>query len=436
MQRIDRPEHHRWLAAEQSRLVAFFEAAAVDSRGGYFWLDERGRPVPSHDRPLWHAARLVHCFSIEHMLGRAGAGRIAEHGIAAILDTFADRTYGGFYSSIGADGTPRDRRKEAYGHAFVLLAATSGELAGAEGATELGLLANAALDQHFWSDADGAAIDSFDESFGDSEDYRGQNSNMHLLEAYLAAHEAAGLVRADPTPQAEPSIGGTTPYLDRAVRIADRLINIEARHAGWRVPEHFDESWAVDRQYNLDEPAHPFRPYGTLVGHSLEWSRLLLQLGRHAPRLDWVVHAAEQLFHVAVDDGWDAEIGGFVYSVDPSGVPVNTARMHWTAAEAIGAAVSLYRTTADDGYDDWYGTFWDYARRDVLDLDGGSWWHELSADGVPTSFTWQGKPDLYHAWQATLYARLPSTLGIGAAVARGHSSTAPGRLDSNEGGSA
>jgi mannose/cellobiose epimerase-like protein (N-acyl-D-glucosamine 2-epimerase family) len=423
MQRIDSGEHHAWLAAEESRLVAFFEAHAVDPQGGFFWLDERGKPVPSLNRPLWLAARIVHCFSIEHLLGRPGAGRIAEHGVEGILGIFADRTFGGFYSSISADGQPRDRRKEAYGHAFALLASTSAVLAGVRGSAELQRLANAALDQHFWSDEDGAAIDSFDESFGRSENYRGQNSNMHLLEAYLAAQEAAGTA-------------GATPYLDRAIRIADRLINVEARAAGWRVPEHFDAAWAVDREYNIDEPAHPFRPYGTLVGHSLEWSRLLLQLGAHAPHLDWIQHAAEQLFDVAVADGWDSEVGGFVYSVDPSGRPVNTARMHWTIAEAIGAAVSLRRATANERYEDWYDTFWNYARGHVLDLDGGSWWHELSADGTPASCTWQGKPDLYHAWQATLYARLPSTLGIGAAVARRLSLTNSGKHEVNEGGSA
>jgi sulfoquinovose isomerase len=375
----------------------------------------------------------VHCFSIEHLLGRPRAADIAEHGIRAILDDFADESLGGFYSSVRADRTPQDRRKDAYAHAFVLLAATSGAVAGLTDSAELQRLANAALDDHFWSDTDGAAIDSFDERFEHPEDYRGQNSNMHLLEAYLAAHEAMGLHSVDlpSASSATTAPDAPTPYLDRAIRIADRLINVEARAAGWRVPEHFDAAWAVDRDYNVDEPTHPFRPYGTLVGHSLEWSRLLLQLGGHAPRLDWIGHAAEQLFDVAIADGWDRASGGFVYSVDPTGRPVNATRMHWTIAEAIGAAVSLRRATGDERYDTWYDTFWDYAERHVLDIGGGSWWHELSADGTPSSTTWQGKPDLYHAWQATLYARLPSTSGIGAGVAQ--RLTTAGRDEPNEG---
>ena len=398
-------EHHAWLAEEQSRLVSFFESGVVDDRGGYFWLDERGRPIPSHERPLWLTARLVHCFSIEHMLGRAGAADIAEHGITALLDRFADRAAGGFHSSTGPDGSPANRRKEAYGHAFALLAATSGGLARLRGADELESLANDALDRHFWSEADGAAIDSFDEAFAQPDGYRGQNSNMHLMEAYLAAHEASGA-------------GTTSRYLDRAIRIAQRLIDVEARAAGWRIPEHFDADWSVNPEYNADEPHHPFRPYGTLVGHSLEWSRLLLQLATHAPQLDWVTDAAARLFEAAVADGWDRQRGGFVYSVDASGRAVNTARMHWTIAEGIGAAVWLRRATGDVRYDDWYSTFWTYAEERVIDHEGGSWWHELSADGTPSRVTWQGKPDLYHAWQATLYARLPSTMGIGAAVAQ------------------
>lgn len=42
-----------------------------------------------------------------------------------------------------------------------------------------------------------------------------------------------------------------------------------------------------------------------------------------------------------------------------------------------------------------------------LDLADGSWHHELDAANAPASGTWAGKPDAYHALQATLLPRLP-----------------------------
>jgi mannose/cellobiose epimerase-like protein (N-acyl-D-glucosamine 2-epimerase family) len=47
-------------------------------------------------------------------------------------------------------------------------------------------------------------------------------------------------------------------------------------------------------EYNRDEPAHPFRPYGATVGHWLEWARLALHLraalGSAAPQ--WLLDDA------------------------------------------------------------------------------------------------------------------------------------------------
>ena len=75
-------------------------------------------------------------------------------------------------------------------------------------------------------EADGAGIDAFDREFHRAEPYRGQNANMHLAEAYLAAHEATG----------------DKQLLERAARIARRIAGraADATEGAWRLPEHFD----------------------------------------------------------------------------------------------------------------------------------------------------------------------------------------------------
>ena len=60
-----------------------------------------------------------------------------------------------------------------------------------------------------------------------------------------------------------------------AESIAALIIGRHAREQGWRVAEHFDGEWNVDRDYAGDPM---FRPKGTTPGHALEWSRLLVQL--------------------------------------------------------------------------------------------------------------------------------------------------------------
>ena len=47
------------------------------------------------------------------------------------------------------------------------------------------------------------------------------------------------------------------------------------------------------------------------------------------------------------------------------------------------------------------------------------WIHELDRDNWPSTRTWKGHPDIYHALQATLMARLPVWPAMGQALAEG-----------------
>ncbi len=140
--------------------------------------------------------------------------------------------------------------------------------------------------------------------------------------------------------------------------------------------------------------------------------------GADAPT--WLVANARSLFENAVREGWavDGE-DGFVYTVDWSGRPVVRERMHWVAAEGIAAAAALHRATGDSSYADWYATWWQYVDTHVRDPEHGSWHHELSPTNGPSNITWAGKPDTYHAFQATLVPRLPLTPTLARALADG-----------------
>jgi mannose/cellobiose epimerase-like protein (N-acyl-D-glucosamine 2-epimerase family) len=201
-----------------------------------------------------------------------------------------------------------------------------------------------------------------------------------------------------------------------------RVVHDLARGNDWRIPEHFDDTWAPLPDYNADEPAHPFRPYGATIGHWLEWARLALHLhaglGDAAP--GWLVEDARSLFEASIREGWAVDgADGFVYTVDWSGTPVIRERMHWVAAEATATAAALYAATGEAGYADWYATWWRHVADCFLDTERGSWHHELSPTNQPSSVTWSGKPDTYHAFQATLLPRLPLSPTLATALRDG-----------------
>ena len=385
------PAHRVWLDREADRLLSFAEAAGAVTTG-FAWLDDGGRPDPGQPPQLWITARMTHVFALACLRGRPGAGPLVDHGLAALTGPFRDAEFGGWYSSLTTDGAAAATDKSAYDHAFVVLAAASATAAERPGAAALLREALAVVEEHFWSTDEGCGVESYDRTWTELEPYRGANSNMHTVEAFLTAAAVTGDDR----------------WLTRATSIAERLVHTAAKENGWRLPEHFDQQWRALPDYNTDRRNDKFRPYGSTPGHWLEWSRLLLHLeaalGPEAPA--WLLADARALFDTAVELGWAADgEPGFVYTLDWEDRPVVSSRLHWVLTEAIGAAAALVRRTGEDGYERWYRTFWDEAATRFIDQERGSWVHELPVGD--TEPVWSGKPDIYHAYQATLLPQLP-----------------------------
>jgi sulfoquinovose isomerase len=324
-----------WRAAQASRLLDFGRGAALPD-GGFGWLAADGTLDRAQPCPLYINARMTHVFALAHLSGVAGAAALAASGLAALAGRYADPANGGWFSSVDFSGQVTDSGKANYAHAHVLLAASSAAAAAVPGAGAVLTTAAAAIEEHFWSDAEGCAVESWNADFTESEPYRGANSNMHSVEAYLAAGDATG----NPVWHA------------RAMSIAGRLIDTYARANAWRVPEHYDVRWQPQLDYNAGRPSDQFRPYGTTPGHSFEWARLLLDLeAAQAAPPAWLLEAAAALFDTAVADaeGRDGH-PGLIYTVDENRQPVVTARLHWVACEAVLAADALHRRTGQERF--------------------------------------------------------------------------------------
>lgn len=391
------PTHRAWLLDQAERLFVFFERRSINPLGGFHELDTRGRPFPPGEpapdrpgRPLHVTTRMVHCFSMAHLMGRPGADVIVDHGLEFLWNGHRDAANGGYMWSVGYDG-PVDDTKQAYGHAFVLLAASSAKVAGHPDADRLLNDIGGVLLDKFWEEERGAVAEEFTRDWKPYDTYRGQNSNMHLTEALMAAFEATG----------------NHQWLEMAERIADLIVR---RHAGandWRLPEHFTAEWELDRDYS---GSPMFRPFGTTPGHWLEWARLCLQLWELGGRRPaWLPDAADKLFRQAVTDGWDREGGGFYYTLEWDGSPRIRDRYWWPCCEAIGAASFLGSITGDRFFEEWYRRLWSFVSTRLIDRENGGWFPQLDENLKPNAFPFFGKPDIYHALQACLIPLLPTS---------------------------
>lgn len=383
-------EHTVWLRAQTERLLTFYHRAADFEFGGFDELSDAGQPL-GKPKMLYGTARMTYSYALGQLLCHEGSSRFVEHGLRALRQLFHDDQHGGWVASMSADGASIENgAKQTYGHAFVLLAAAAAREAGFE-ADDLIDEATAVFARYLYDVDDQLCVDSWDRSWRSCDTYRGLNANMHAFESFLGAYSATG----------------KEIFVERARGIGARMISF-ASSTQWRIPEHFTTDWEPLLEFNVERPGDQFRPYGVTPGHGLEWARLLLQLDTTSvDALPGALDAAERLFDRAVVDAFDERRRGFAYTVDWRGRTVMPQRLHWPLAEAIGAARCLFAETGDSRYSEWYQRFWQLADSSFIDHERGSWWHELDVTGTPGTTIWEGKGDLYHSLQATLFGQFP-----------------------------
>ena len=182
----NRSFHRLWLLEQARSLFGFFQPASHNPAGGFFGLDVRGRPFPvtgasGEMRPLHATSRMVHCSVIGCQLGIPGTDRAVDHGMNFLWERHRDRKHGGYYWGVDDVGAS-DPTKQAYGHAFVLLAAASAKVVSHPDADRLLADVSEVLHERFWDSAIGATTEEYRADWKSFSQYRGQNSNMHLTE--------------------------------------------------------------------------------------------------------------------------------------------------------------------------------------------------------------------------------------------------------------
>ena len=120
----------------------------------------------------------------------------------------------GGYASTLRDGKVEDDMNHCYGVAFVLLAYSCALKAGVEQARAWMDETWQLLEARFWEPQHGLYKDEADGQWNFT-GYRGQNANMHMCEAMLAAFEASGEQR----------------YVERALQLADDMTRRQAAKA-------------------------------------------------------------------------------------------------------------------------------------------------------------------------------------------------------------
>ncbi|HEY2622454.1 MAG TPA: AGE family epimerase/isomerase, partial [Dyella sp.] len=309
-----------FLRAHIAQTMAFYHPRAIDPAGGFFhYFKDDGTIYERSHRHLVSSTRFVFNYAMAaREFDNADYLDAARHGLRYLREVHRDPVSGGYAWTI-RDGVPEDRTNHAYGVAFVLLAYATARKAGIK-ETEAWMDETwNLLEQRYWDAEAGLYRDEADEHWQFS-GYRGQNANMHMCEAMLAAYQATDEPR----------------YLERALTLADHMTRRQAAKADGLVWEHYDSHWQVDWDYHRDDPKHLFRPWGFQPGHQTEWAKLLLimeplllERGREE---NWLAPTAMRLFDTALARAWDNEYGGICYGFAPDGRVCDDDKYFWVQA--------------------------------------------------------------------------------------------------------
>ncbi|BCG96093.1 AGE family epimerase/isomerase [Mesorhizobium sp. 131-2-1] len=306
---------HHWLFDET---LPLWSTSGVDERHGGFHeaLGFDGSPLMKPKR-MRTQARQVYAFAVAKERGWTGpADRLIAHGI----DFMAGKgrtARGGWVRTLNIDGSVADAVEDAYDHSCVLLALAHAHISGHPHALRLGEETFAFLDAHL---EDSRMTGFLETSDGAGE--RRTNPHMHLLEAFLAWHQATG-ERA---------------YLRRAARIIDLFRSHFFDPDSWTLGEYFDDGW---------KPAAGEKGSWTEPGHHFEWASLLTDFAGRSGQTELTAFA-RKLYASAVANGLNRATGLSYGAVSRQGLPLDLVSRSWPQAEAVKAAVALDGTGGPD----------------------------------------------------------------------------------------
>ena len=350
-----------FLQDQIEKIVNFYYPECIDEKlGGYInQFRDDGSIFDDQTKHLVGTCRFVYIFSIAAILTEKSEYKeAARHGVQFLLNHH--RQPKGGYAWILEGLKVNDATNHCYGHAFVLLAFATSLKAGIQESAEPLVETFNLMERRFWRQDDRLYVDEISSDWSIVDPYRGQNANMHTCEAMIAAFEATG----------------ETNYLDRATALAIRVCVDMTQQSDGMIWEHYDKKWDPDWQYNLDDPKNLFRPFGYLVGHWMEWAKLLLILEENNPQ-EWMLPHAKRLFNAAIKQGWDHNSGGMNYAVSPNGEIIDTDRYYWVLSETVAAAGLLANRTGDSTYTDWYSKSWTWSLENLVDQQYGGWYRVL-----------------------------------------------------------
>jgi mannobiose 2-epimerase len=383
----------------QKEILDKFFPVTVDEQGGGFHenyaLD--WKPMPGNNKSIVYQSRLTWTSAEAARRFPAQAGlylAMTRRGAACLADKLWDKTGGGFYWQVDANGKPTTDTKQMYGHAFGIYSLAASYQATKDQATlDLAKKAFLWLEEHSHDSVNKGYIENIGADgkpvtgggrgggAGGRIGQKGMNPGIHLLEALT------GLYAVWPDPLLKTRV--------------QEMLEL-CRDKIYSEPGYLIQVFSADWQPTVSADS---------FGHDVECGFLMVEaadaLGQDDPRA-WT--DARHLVDHALQYGWDNQLGGLYDSgtLGPQGAVtggLRTEKIWWVEAEQLNALLLQHERMGKETtkYWDAFVKEWDWISKYQVDHTNGGWWPTVRKDGTPAS-TVKGDmwTECYHQGRAML----------------------------------
>lgn len=361
----------RWVTSAKEELTQYILPFWMDRmtdhrRGGFYGrIDGENRLHADAPKGAILHARILWTFAAAYrVLGDVAYLRTAEWAKRYLLDHFVDRTYGGVYWKLDANGYPTDTKKQIYAIGFTIYGLSEFHRAtGDREALDAAIDLYRTIEQHSYDAVKGGYMEAYTREWEEIADMRlsekdenrkkTMNTHLHVLEPYT------NLYRVWKDPGLKKQITGLVTVF------FEHILNRETGHLGL----FFDEDWKVSNGK-------------VSFGHDIEASWLLYEAllvvddktlaDPYEKRIERIVHAA--------DEGLNAD-GSLVYEQD--GPHLDRELHWWVQAENVVGHLNLYQHFGNRKALDIAAACWNFIRTRLTDREGGEWIWSLMPDGTP-----------------------------------------------------
>lgn len=349
-------------------ILDWWQKYMPDPVHGGFYGTVNNQNIPDTNTPkgLVLNARILWSFSAAYaFMGEPIYLQQAQNAYRYLDENFTDKTHGGMYWSLQANGAPLDTRKQIYGLAFCIYGyAEYYKICQDPAALETAIALFYTIEQHSFDKLNNGYIEAFAQDWSSISDLRlsekddneskTMNTHLHIVEAY------ANLYQVWPSENLKERIANLLHLCIRYFINKNHHLNL-----------FFDDNW------NLKSHLQSY-------GHDIEAAWLLQQCAETIGDAD-LIQTFQQLaipITAAALEGLDTD-GGLWYEYAPNTGNLIKEKHAWVQAEAMIGGMNAFELTGNETHLQQAWKSWLFIKKHLLDKQHGEWYWGIHEDGSP-----------------------------------------------------